>query len=360
MAGRLRSVSHRSRVQGCLLAGAVGDALGAPVEFLKLAEIRERYGPSGIADLDEAYGRVGAITDDTQMTLFTLEGLLRARCHAERGRHVDPVASVHHAYLRWLFTQGERSAVREPIDHLDGWLIGVNELHAVRMPGATCLSALMGGVPGTVDQRINDSKGCGGVMRAAPAGLVDAPDPFELGADLAALTHGHPSGFLSAGALALIIHCLAHGTTVFDAARNALERLRSDPEGEECAAALDRAIRAALEGIPDPATVESLGGGWVGEEALAIGVYAALVAGGDLPKGLRIAVNHGGDSDSTGAICGNILGAALGIGAIPLSWLELLELRDVIRTLARDLVVGFEDGEDWCRRYPSLPEGGPV
>ena len=352
MADRSAGVSHRSRVQGCLLAGAVGDALGAPVEFLTLEEIRRRYGPHGITDLDEAYGRVGAITDDTQMTLFTLEGLLRARCHAERGHHVDPIETVHQAYVRWLFTQGERGAFRQPMDHLNGWLLGVGELHSVRAPGTTCLSALRDGIPGTVDRRINDSKGCGGVMRAAPAGLVDAPDPFELGADLAALTHGHPSGFLSAGALALMIHCLAHGTSVREAATNALERLRTDPEGHECAAALERAIRASTAGEPDPATVESLGGGWVGEEALAIAVYSALVAGDDLARGLRIAVNHGGDSDSTGAIAGNILGAALGLGAIPLSWLEVLELRDEIRTLARDLVVGFDADEDLCRRYP--------
>ena len=352
MGSRQQKVSHRSRVQGCLLAGAVGDALGAPVEFMTLAEIRQRYGPAGITDLDEAYGRVGAITDDTQMTLFTLEGLLRARCHAERGWHVDPIASVHHAYLRWLFTQGEPCAARERIDYLHGWLISVRELHSRRAPGTTCLAALRAGTPGTVDRRINDSKGCGGVMRAAPAGLVDAPDPFELGADLAALTHGHPSGFLSAGALALIIHCIVHDTSIIDAAHNALERLRREPEGEECAARLAHAIKAARSGTPDPGTVERLGAGWVAEEALAIGVYAAVKADGDLRTGLQIAVNHSGDSDSTGAIAGNILGAALGLGAIPLSWLEVLELRDEIRTLGRDLITGVEAGEDWCRRYP--------
>jgi ADP-ribosylglycohydrolase len=63
-------------------------------------------------------------------------------------------------------------------------------------------------------------------------------------------------------------------------------------------------------------------------------------------------VNHGGDSDSTGAIAGNILGAELGLGEIPLEWLETLELRDEIRTLAHDLMAGFEQSDEWCRRYP--------
>jgi ADP-ribosylglycohydrolase len=244
------------------------------------------------------------------------------------------------------------SALSAPIAHLDGWLIGVEELHDCRAPGDTCLAALRDGVPGTVDHRINDSKGCGGVMRAAPAGLVDDPDPFQLGADLAALTHGHPSGFYSAGALALIIDRLIHGEALADAVQAAVDRLEREPEGDECAAALHRAIDACRSMTPSPETVEHIGKGWVGEEALAIGVYAALAARGNLPAGLRIAVNHGGDSDSTGSIAGNILGASLGIGAIPLPWLETLELRDEIRTIAHDLVVGFEHGAEWCRRYP--------
>jgi ADP-ribosyl-[dinitrogen reductase] hydrolase len=344
-------ISHRARVQGSLLAGAVGDALGAPIEFLSLGEIRRRYGPRGIRDLDEAYGRLGAITDDTQMTLFTTEGLLRARCRAEQNGHAAAIPAIYHAYIRWLFTQGERSLMSTPIDHLDGWLVQVEALHSCRAPGSTCMSALRTGIPGSVDRRINNSKGCGGVMRAAPAGLVDDADPFELGTDVAALTHGHPSGFLAAGALALIVDRLLHGAPLDEAVMAALDRLRDDPEGEECVAAIDRAIELCKSAAPRPETVERIGQGWVAEEALAIGVYAALVAGEDLAAGLRLAVNHGGDSDSTGAIAGNILGAALGVGAIPLAWLETVELRDEIRTLAHDLTVGFDHGDEWCRRY---------
>jgi ADP-ribosylglycohydrolase len=71
-------VTPLARIRGCLLGGAVGDALGAPVEFLSLQEIRDKFGPAGIHDYARAYGRRGAIADDTQMTLFTAEGLLRA------------------------------------------------------------------------------------------------------------------------------------------------------------------------------------------------------------------------------------------------------------------------------------------
>ena len=102
--------SRRDRFLGCLLGGAAGDALGAPVEFMKRATILERFGPRGITSYAPAYGRTGAITDDTQMTLFTAEGLLRAYVRGER-RGIGHVPSVvAHAYLRWLKTQGTAPA----------------------------------------------------------------------------------------------------------------------------------------------------------------------------------------------------------------------------------------------------------
>src|SRR5688500_15456598 len=124
------TISHRKRVHGCLLAGALGDALGAPVEFLTLAQIRRCYGHQGITDLAPAYGRLGAITDDTQMTLFTAEGLLRARSRTEQPADTAPATAVFNAYIRWLYTQGERSTYSAPVDHLDGWLSHIDELYA--------------------------------------------------------------------------------------------------------------------------------------------------------------------------------------------------------------------------------------
>ena len=80
-----------SHFRGCLLGGAVGDALGAPIEFMGLEEIRSRFGPRGVTDLTDGVWPAGSITDDTQMTLFTAEGLLRAQVRGalkgtQRGR----------------------------------------------------------------------------------------------------------------------------------------------------------------------------------------------------------------------------------------------------------------------------------
>lgn len=67
----------QGRFLGCLLGGAVGDALGASVEFMKRSEILAHFGPKGITQHAPIYGGLGKITDDTQMTLFTAEGLIR-------------------------------------------------------------------------------------------------------------------------------------------------------------------------------------------------------------------------------------------------------------------------------------------
>jgi ADP-ribosylglycohydrolase len=350
-----RRASRRSRehIRGCLLGGAVGDALGAPVEFMTLSQIRARYGPGGIRDFDIAYGRRGAITDDTQMTLFTAEGLLRAVARVAGRGVCHPPGVVFRAYLRWLHTQGARREDLGSLDQLDGWLITLPELHAPRAPGHTCISALRSGIAGTVEEPLNGSKGCGTVMRAAPIGWLADEDAFALGRDIGALTHGHPSGYLASGALALIVQELVSGASLGGAVEAAISRLVREPEGAECRSALQRAV--ALARSPDgaaPETVERLGGGWVAEEALAIAVYCSLVAGDDFARGVRLAVNHGGDSDSTGAIAGNILGTLLGEAAIPREWLAELELRSEIEALADDLLVGHRNDDEWRRRYP--------
>ncbi len=342
-------ITTRDRYRGCLLGGAVGDALGAGIEFMSLDEIGRRYGPAGVTGYVPCYGRSSAITDDTQMTLFTAEGLLRAR----RGGG-DVPGAVWQAYQRWLLTQGARGP-----GGADGWLIGQGFLHHQRAPGTTCLSALEDGRPGTPYRPVNDSKGCGGVMRVAPAGLAGG-DPFTLGGQAAALTHGHPSGYLAAAAFAQMISHLAGGGTLPDAVGEALAAVRDAPgsgaagsgDGSEVSAALAAAAAAAAAGPPSTRIMCSLGAGWVAEEALAVAVYCALTAA-DFRSGVLLAVNHGGDSDSTGAICGNLLGASLGVQAIDADLLDGLEGRDVIRQVADDLYDVFSEGaEPSAERYP--------
>lgn len=344
------------RVLGCLLAGAIGDALGNPLEFETLETIR-RLNPLPAPHL---------VTDDTQMTLFTAEGLIRAVDGDDRLTRVTDV--LGHAYLRWLHTQGQPwSAIRSGSDpstipdEPDGWLVKERWLHHRRAPGNTCLSALMTGSFGTIEAPLNDSKGCGGVMRAAPAGFFadDVEHAFSIGAHTAAITHGHPSGYWSAGALAAMVHALLGGADLPVAVDAGRALTANAPKGAETADAIGMAVALAENGVPSSEDLESLGGGWVGEEALAIAVACALSADeiGD-EAALTLAVTHSGDSDSTGSICGNLLGAIHGTGGLPATWVNSVEGGDTIRRLAADCATARIDGLDRSQpevrtRYPT-------
>jgi ADP-ribosylglycohydrolase len=340
-------------IRGCLLGGAVGDALGAPVEFLSLEGIRAHHGEQGVENYVEFTDGKGRITDDTQMTLFTAEGLLRARVARQKWGAVQPISSVYHSYLRWLHTQGMQHVGQGKEELLNGWLMQEQRMHRQRAPGNTCLSALQYGEMGSTENPKNSSKGCGGVMRVAPVGLTESiSNPFELGCEAAAITHGHPSGYLSAGVLAHIIADIISGKSLPDSIHSALELLKKKSGSEECVSAIDHALELAKGSVPSPEVIEDLGGGWVAEEALAISLYCSLSVPDDFKRGVLLSVNHRGDSDSTGAITGNILGALLSVEAIPEKWLINLEERDIIEEIAEDISVGYRNDPDWIERYP--------
>lgn len=357
----------KRRYSGCLLGGAVGDALGWPVEFSDLEEIFEEYGPAGIIDPVVGGKGVAEITDDTQMTLFTAEGLLRVWAGSRHFGAPPDFSAVRHSYLCWLITQGETGNQRPPAEAGPGWLLSVEGLHRRRAPGNTCLSALQNGMLDESGIANNTGKGCGGVMRAAPAGLIavriHGGEPagairlaFEIGCATAALTHGHPSGYYPAGVLAAVIATIVTGGSLVQGCEASLGYLAGRKGAGETRDAVSNALELwCTPGLkPSPEVIASMGEGWVGEEALAIGLYCALAADGDFVKGVRLAVNHSGDSDSTGSITGNILGAALGEQAIPASWLCRLELSEVIRQVGEDLFTAFEGAAAWLKRYPPV------
>ncbi|WP_234995536.1 ADP-ribosylglycohydrolase family protein [Streptoalloteichus hindustanus] len=325
------------RAAGCLLGGALGDALGAPVEFLRLAEIHRQHGPDGITEPPSP----ALLTDDTQLILFTVEGLLHNR--VDQHGFSWPTTAVWDGCRRWLRTQQQQ----EPDQDARG-LLADPRVYASRAPGLTCLRALQHDEMGSIEQPCNDSRGCGGLARSAPLGFAaHAELAYRHGCEAAALTHGHPGGWAPGGALALIVHLVAvQERPLWEAVDQATGRVLADDE--ETGLALAEARRQAVldlraesrgEGGPSATSVERLGAGWLAAEALAIAVYAALVR--YKPTGFRdallLAANHSGDSDTTAAITGNLLGATHGAEVLPRSWLHRLELAEVIAQLGRDL-----------------------
>jgi ADP-ribosyl-[dinitrogen reductase] hydrolase len=343
--------SHSSleRGRGLLLGGAVGDALGAPVEFLRRTEILDRFGPEGITQFSPAYGRLGAITDDTQMTLFTLEGLIRAAVRQHHRGICHPPNLIDGAYRRWFATQSENPSKAKDFD---GWLIGVPELWSRRAPGVTCVSALADTSRSVGQAARNDSKGAGGIMRVGPIGLY-VNRPFELACEAAALTHGHVTGIVAAGWFADWISEVAQGQPFVVAAEAAWSRcLGRAPE-------LDRALAGALAlipGGPAPELPRTLGEGWIAEEAAAIALWCVATEP-DPMTAVRLAVNIDGDSDTTGSLVGQVLGAAYGTSWIPDSFLADLELAAVMEVLAKDAEGVFKqrvslENPEALRRYP--------
>lgn len=347
-----------SKYRGCLLAGAVGDALGYPVEFLGEGEIFSRYGRPGIRSYELA-GGVAEISDDTQMTMFTAAGLLSAATGG--GGMLDAVAA---SYQDWLRTQtGERFT---PGERQTSWLVTVPALWSRRAPGNTCMGALLQKRP------VADSRGCGGVMRVAPIGLYlgdgarcSQDEADRLGGRAAALTHGSDLAYIPAAMLVHIVSLAAHRedmslAAIVDDAMAAMGRLYAGAAHiDGFLARMERAAALARSGTDDLAAIHALGEGWYGDEALAIAVFCALRYSDDLARALTAAVNHRGDSDSTGAVTGNILGAYLGMEAVPAQYLQDLELRQELLTLADDLFAGGPaagEEELWRERY--APGGG--
>jgi len=343
------------RLLGCLLGGAVGDAFGYAVEFDSLESIQSKYGKQGLTQPTYQNGRL-IVSDDTQMTLFTLEGMLR--CANERGS-VDPRECLDEIRRAYLDTQSSKASGKG----LVGQLASSPALRARRAPGNTCLSALEAGGLGSIEQKINDSKGCGAVMRTAPLGFLRELDLFDLGARAGALTHGHPEGWAPAGILPRIVANLIQGNNNYWAVRAGFSDASEWGHVYGVAAGTDRymlALKLASKLRYNPRqAIRLLGQGWVGDEALAIAMYCHLSARSFQDAVIR-ASNHDGDSDSTASITGQLWGARHGIAGIPHEWIRRLDVLDEILLLAaqaKDWPVAVDTVESY---RPSVAIGEDV
>lgn len=360
--GRAEQQDFRSRVRGTLLGAAVGDTLGSPVAGLPMDGIREAHGAQGLTDLAFGHGRRGAVSHLTQLTLFSMDGLIRAQVRRDTGAW-HPPTDLHRAYLRWAATQRDWGPDERRKE--DGWLAREEWLYARREPARACLVGLGDEMMGTLDAPKNpEERGPEAAVRSAPFGLLVGWEPqlvMQLAVECAAQTHGHPTAYLSAGAYAVVVHGLARGESLDAAVQRALQLLAGRPGHQPVSDALQQALGAVRQGMPTPARVEDLAGGGTAEGLLSVAVYCALV-GEDTRHGLCLSVNHGGDSAAAGALTGALLGSLHGETALPPAWLAELEGRPTMLVLADDFAMEMTQGPalhgpagsspGWLARYP--------
>lgn len=359
----------KDRFRGCLCGGAVGDALGYPVEFLEDSSIFQRYGESGITEYALNADGVAEVSGDTQLTLFTANALLTASTVRKvTGAKTKPYRQyLIDCYRDWYRTQEKNDGM--PGAGECAWLCSIPELNNNRAPETTCLEVLSGNRFGSVRAPLNDRKGCGGLVRVAPIGLFfgsgegQMPKIDLLAAEAAAITHGHELGYLPAAVLAHIVHRGAYCEMELDEAiEDAMETVGDlFPDAihwKELQDLVDRAMELADEEMDDLDAIRELGEGFAAEETLAIAIYCALKYENDFERAMIAAVNHSGDSDSVASVTGNILGAFLGVRKIPTKFLRPLEMLDIIAEIADDLYEGCrpdpQTGQvsaEWAEKY---------
>lgn len=351
---KIQDNDRKNKIRGSLIGGAIGDALGYQIEFKR--NIKER-------EITKFLNTPAIISDDTQMTLFTANGLIwRETRGALKGIAPMPPDAVYRAYLDWLDTQ-----YNENKHNSISWIKNVEALNHQRAPGNTCIGALSSGIKGTIDKPINDSKGCGGIMRVAPVGLYmnNSEIAGKFGADVGAITHGHPLGIIPCYVFSTLIYFLLNEKiSIKDALNKALKQYEEkfdifDKEYKQYFLQLTKkAIELSEKNISDIEAIKEIGEGWVAEETFAIAIYACLKYSNDFENAIICSINHDGDSDSTGSVAGNIIGASLGYSNIPSYYKDNIELKDIILELSDDLSVhvpvseySTNDDKKWIEKY---------
>lgn len=351
-------------VSCCLTDFALGDALGHVVEKSSFEELRSRRGQQWVYRLPEP----GHFTANTQLMLFTCEGLIRTSIRTRsKGITADVVTVLYHAYLRWAYTQGDPWPPKGKIPGLDrtttapdGWLVNDRRMHHAMSPGPTTLAALRSGRLGTLERRINSSAGCKAVMRGVPCGLImgkhGVEEAYGLGCRAAAITHGHDDAIHATGACAVIVAELVRGVGLDEALRTVFEV--TTPRVAE---AIQKGLDLARHGTVGPKTISSeLGSGRKAVEALSIALCCTLAAE-DAASAVLASVNHPGDADSTGALTGSLASLSFWPKG---AYLGTPYATDLVATIAADLHLEFtqppeEGGVNidaapgwWWMRYP--------
>lgn len=307
-----------SKIKGYLWGAACGDALGMPIEFSSLGEIKARYAEKGVQELAPN----SPWTDDTQMIIALAKAL-------NRGAELDTqelMDLISQKFIIWLEDPGIA-------------------------PGNTCIQAVLGLKKGIhwSESGVARSKGCGSLMRCGIIGAVyhnNIDKLIEISSLSGAITHGHPTAKAASIAGSYAVKLAIDDVEPVDM----FDFLLSVTEGisSEFTESLINAYDLSSSKISEEEGLKLLGEGWIAEEAFALSYFCILRHPDDFKKAVQTAVNITGDSDSIGCVVGGILGARLGVEAIPSEWMNNLLGKDKMKSLAKEVVekVNYLDGLD--------------
>lgn len=337
----------KDRYLGCLIGGAIGDNMGFAGEGLDESEVKEYFGEHGIDKpfYNTEYGKC-LISDDTQMALFTMDGLEWAYIRmTSRGIGTFATSGVWQSYARWYYTQTGNildEYIMHKHEHEPVALssIGVKivleyeEFYSNRNVSEESLMAIGSGQMGTVEEPLNDFSDWSCVARVAPVGVFLHENPseaFAVAMELAAITHGHPSAYLAAGVYACILANVMNQMELPIAVRESLRELKRYSYVDEVYDGLEYAMHLAECDYTWEYCLEQLGEGHDAQDVLAMGVYCALKAE-SYEEAVWMAANSMGMKSSIGFVAGSLAGTYAGIEAVPKDWQSNLELHQMMIT----------------------------
>ncbi|MDA1004542.1 MAG: ADP-ribosylglycohydrolase family protein [Chloroflexi bacterium] len=309
----------QSRILGCVLGAAIGDAMGHPTEFIgSFDAIRRAYAPAGVTGYVKYWEREGLrfapYTDDTQMAEAVLRSLVTAR-DGQLSRD-GAMTLIAEAFVDWS-------------EHPQG---------GHRAPGNSCMagcSALAGGAHWSLAGGAT-AGGCGSVMRAYPFGVIFRDDVVQAEAwavDHSKLTHRDPIAFAACAAMAVGVALTLQGA---DDDRVLAEMVdAASAHSAETGTMLAEAIESARNGEPPESTLLRLQG-WAAHEAIAAAAYVIVRHPRDVRVAILEAANTPGDSDSIATLVGALLGARCGLESLPSGWVREVERSEELLELATE------------------------
>jgi len=281
-------MNFKERIINGIYGQAVADAVGNPFEFI------DSFTPADVLDYVDSTAKL-IQTDDTQMALFGFEAIYNLPLYGNFGLEQNIKRTFTDSYVDWWITQEESYYAHSSYEGL----LSFKSMYSVQSPGYTCLSALKTLL--NLGEVVNDSKGCGSVMRLLPIVSLYTGDNLreviKLGQITGALTHKHKENDL------------------------AIERYITDA----CIIVSDG---IPINRYPNVTEITQLGDGWTALSCVEMAIWAYANAS-TYDELLTLSICHPGDSDSVAAVAGSLWG--LSGHEVPEKYISKIDALDAIK-----------------------------